>query len=76
MTLATLVPVGSILSGVIVIFFIGLAAGGFAQRVLVRDLRAVQIRRAITTYLRTYHLHCPAVHPVTDDQPVRVGGVR
>jgi hypothetical protein len=47
LTLATLVPVGSILPGAIVTFFVGLGMGGLAQRELDRALRKIAVRRAV-----------------------------
>jgi hypothetical protein len=47
LTLATLVPLGSILPAAIATFFIGLGAGGLAQRELDRALRRIVVRRAV-----------------------------
>jgi hypothetical protein len=47
LTLATVVPAGSILPGAIVTFFVGLGAGGLAQRELDRAVRRMAVRRAV-----------------------------
>ena len=79
MTLSTLVPVGSLLPGAIVTFFIGLGAGGLSQRGLDRVLRTLAIRRAVQDTVKAMQAGDPVALPrdptVRSGQPDSIPGM-
>jgi hypothetical protein len=63
LTLATLVPLGSILPAAIVTFLIGLATGGLAQRGLDRTLRKIAVQRAVNAAVKAMQAGEPVALP-------------
>jgi hypothetical protein len=70
MTLATLVPAGSLLPALIVVFFVGLGTGGLAQRELDRVLRRIAVRRAVQATAKAMQAGEPVALP--RDPTVRI----
>jgi len=62
-TLATLVPVGALLPGAIVTFFVGLGLGGLSQQGLDRVLRIIAIRRAVQATVKAMEAGQPVAIP-------------
>jgi hypothetical protein len=63
MTLSTLVPAGVLLPGSIAMFFVGLGAGGLAQRELDRLLRMLAVRRAVQATAKAMRAGEPVMLP-------------
>jgi hypothetical protein len=70
-TLATLVPIGSILPASIVTFFVGLGAGGLSQRGLDRVLRTIAVRHAVQATVKAMQAGEPVALPQDPTQRVR-----
>jgi hypothetical protein len=73
LTLASLVPVGALLPGSIVTFFVGLGAGGLAQRELDRLLRMLAVRRAVQATAKAMQAGEPVTLPRDPTECIRGG---